>query len=306
MEKIIIFSVLLFQTWSVLSLSRSTSKRPVALVTGGTRGIGAGIAETLAEKYDLLLTFNTDESTATEFSKSLVERGCENVQCVGGDITLPLTRDKIFERLDSMNGELQILVHCAGQYVGITSDNVEGIDDAPLSFGDGSLLDDGKTNFKTMHYYQRMYGEAFIDLCERSLLRMGDKDVGGSIVGISSPGVTAHYYGPDSSYSMPGSGKCLMEYSMRIYAVKVAERNINVNVIVPGVTPTQAWNRLAKKRGLPDESKMLEGIVERLVPMKQPTMPSDIGNTVAFLSSKSGRFITGTVLPVDGGLHLKR
>ena len=89
-------------------------------------------------------------------------------------------------------------------------------------------------------------------------------------------------------------------------AVKVAERNINVNVIVPGVTPTQAWNRLAKKRGLPDESKMLEGIVERLVPMKQPTMPSDIGNTVAFLSSKSGRFITGTVLPVDGGIHLIR
>jgi len=45
-----------------------------------------------------------------------------------------------------------------------------------------------------MHYYQRMYGEAFVDLCERFLFRMnGSESGGGTIVGISSPGVCAHY-----------------------------------------------------------------------------------------------------------------
>mmetsp|Transcript_19382 Transcript_19382/g.31670 ORF Transcript_19382/g.31670 Transcript_19382/m.31670 type:complete len:154 (+) Transcript_19382:1-462(+) len=152
-----------------------------------------------------------------------------------------------------------------------------------------------------------MYGEAFVDLCERSLLRMGNSQNGGggSIVGISSPGVCAHYYGPDWSYSMPGAGKSLMEYSMRIYAAKVADRGINVNIIIPGVTKTKAWSRLAKKRGLDDESQMMEALVERRVPLKRMTTPRDIGNSVKFLCSDSGKFLTGTVVPMDGGLHLK-
>jgi len=284
--------------------------RRIAVITGGTKGIGGGIAEALAEKgYDLLLTYNTDDATATEFSKSLLVDGhkCSTtVECVGGDITLSSTRDKVFQTLDSMDGKMSVLVHNAGQYVGLTSDNVDGLEKSSgpgLMFGDGSLAnEDGSTNFDTMHYYQRMYGEAFIDLCERSIARMG---CGGSIVGISSPGVSAHYFGPDPSYSMPGSGKCLMEYSMRIYALKAAERNINANVIVPGVTRTQAWTGLAKSMGMPNETKLIEGIVERRVPQKKSTTPRDIGNAVAFLCSDSGRFVTGTVLPVDGGLHLR-
>jgi NAD(P)-dependent dehydrogenase (short-subunit alcohol dehydrogenase family) len=145
-----------------------------------------------------------------------------------------------------------------------------------------------------------MYGEAFVDLCERSLLRMSE---GGSLVGVSSPGVTAHYYGAGPSYSMPGSGKCLMEYSMRIYALQAAARGINVNVIVPGITITDAWSNLFKKRG--KEVDMHE-MVKGRVPMQKAIFPRDIGNVVAFLSSDAGKFVTGTVLPIDGGLHLKR
>ena len=170
-------------------------------------------------------------------------------------------------------------------------------------FGDGSLLDDdGRADFSTIHYYQRMYGEAFVDLCERSLVRM-DSETGGSIIGLSSPGVTAAMYTPRPSYSMPGSGKCLMEYSMRIYALKAAEKNVNVNIIVPGITHTEAWNRLAKKRGL-DEKELMQGLAERY-PMKAILSPRDIGNVAAFLCSGAGRYVTGHVMPVDGGLHLK-
>jgi len=295
-----------------LSASTGGSSRPIAIISGGTRGIGSGISEALADAgYDLLLTYNTNKDAAKEFAKSLLEReesqGCQ-VECVGGDISLPDTRRKIFEVLDSVYAgrPLKAMVHNAGQYVGVTSDNSDNLKSSPLSFGDGSLSnEDGSTNFDTMHYYQRMYGEAFVDLCERSVTRMSETG-GGSLIGISSPGVTAHYYGPDSSYSMPGAGKCLMEYSMRIYATKAAERNINANVIVPGVVRSGAWQKLAESRGLTDSTEMIQGIADRICPQKKVMSPRDIGNSVAFLCSDAGRWITGTVMPVDGGIHLTR
>ena len=61
-----------------------------------------------------------------------------------------------------------------------------------------------------------MFFFAFVDLCERSLARMNNEEIGGCLLGISSPGVTSHYYGPDPSYSMPGSGKTLMEVSLSL------------------------------------------------------------------------------------------
>jgi NAD(P)-dependent dehydrogenase (short-subunit alcohol dehydrogenase family) len=296
----------------------------VAIVTGGTRGIGSGISAALAEVgYDLVLTYNSNARAALEFASELLNEDEEEeeeealrVECVGGDISLPETRDRVFECLETKfaGQPLRVLVHNAGQYVGITADNVDGLvrGDKLLMFGDGSLLDEdtGRTNFDTMHYYQRMYGEAWIDLCERSLQRMrenkgeGTVASGGSIVGISSPGVCASYYGPDSSYSMPGSGKSLMEYTMRVYARQAASHQVNVNVIVPGFTRTQAWTKLAQSRGLPDEQEMMQTLVEARCPMKQSMSPRDIGNVVAFLCSSVGRYVTGTVLPVDGGMHL--
>ena len=159
-----------------LAISSSFSPPPprkLAIITGGTRGIGKGIATVLAsEGYDLLLTYNSNEDAANEFVDTLLSANKEHdqdgaditVKCVGGDISLVATRDEIFRTVDEMLSSsnnnssnnnncrhlrLAVLVHNAGQYIGITADNCEGID-APtksLSFGDGSLLDEeGRTN----------------------------------------------------------------------------------------------------------------------------------------------------------------
>ncbi|KAL7526596.1 hypothetical protein ACHAWF_001838 [Thalassiosira exigua] len=304
--------------------------RPIALVTGGTRGIGRGVAEVLAEDgHDLLLTYHSDREAADAFAEKLAnDHGGSGprVESVGGDISLSSTRDEIFRALDSMvegsgGGRLAVLVHNAGQMVGITSGNAAGIEAGAnfldeegkpglLSLGDGSILDDhGRADFGVLRYYQRMYGEAFVDLCERSLVRMGSRSDegggGGTIIGVSSPGVNAHYYGPDPSYAMQGWGKSSMEYSMRIYASKAAGRGINVNVIVPGMTATEAWGRIAKNVGLDDEAEWVRGLADRRVPMKRLSTPRDVGKAVSFLCSESGKFVTGIVLPLDGGMHLK-
>ena len=165
----------------------------------------------------------------------------------------PATRDEIFARYDATfkdSHELGAVVHNAGQYVGITSTNADGLKGGkPVGFGDGSLLEDGATNLATMHYYQRMYGDAYVDLCERGLDRMGAESGGGSLIGISSPGCTTQY-NANMGYDMPGAGKCVMEYSMRLFALRCAGKNINCNVVVPGVTTTDAWGKLAATRNM--------------------------------------------------------
>merc|ERR1740139_1578340 len=144
-----------------------------------------------------------------------------------------------------------------------------------------------------MHYYQRMYGDAYVDLCERGLDRIVGTDAddpGGSLIGISSPGCTTQY-------------NPIMEYTMRLFALRCAGKNINCNVVVPGVTNTDAWGKLAASRGM-DKDEMVAGISGRISPMGSMS-PKQLGDAVAFLCSPQGRIITGVSLPVDGGVHLK-
>ena len=233
------------------ALAATAQARRAAIVSGGTRGIGRGIADALADgNFDLLLTFNADEEAANTAAAEIREAhaGC-TVGCVGGDVSLEATRDAIFARYDEMfkdTHELGAVVHNAGQYVGITSDNADGLSASTVGFGDGSLLgDDGRPQLSVMKYYQRMYGDAYVDLCERGLARMA---AGGSLIGISSPGCTLQYKA-NLGYDMPGSGKCIMEYAMRLFAVRAAAKGVNCNVVVPGVTATDAWGKLAETRG---------------------------------------------------------
>ena len=102
---------------------------------------------------------------------------------------------------------------------------------------------------------------------------------------------------------MPGCGKCIMEYAMRLYALRCGPLSINSNVVVPGVTHTEAWDHLAERRDGNGDA-MVSSLSQRVSPMGQTT-PRQIGEAVAFLCSTQGRMITGMSIPVDGGVHLK-
>lgn len=116
---------------SLLAPASFALNKHVAIVTGGTRGIGKGIAEALAsQSFDLLLTYNSDADAAAATAAEITEAyGCA-VECVGGDVSQPATRDAIFAKFDEAfkaTHALGAVVHNAGQYVGVTSSNADGI-----------------------------------------------------------------------------------------------------------------------------------------------------------------------------------
>lgn len=105
------------------------------------------------------------------------------------------------------------------------------------------------------------------------------------------------------TYALPGSGKCVMEYAMRLHALAGAKQNVNCNAIVPGPIAPEAWTKIGEELGMQGD-ELLKGVVERRVPMNRPAEPKAIGGVVAFLCGEKGRYVTGVCLPVDGGMHL--
>lgn len=279
----------------------------VAIVTGGTRGIGLAIARSLAPDHDLLLAYSSNRSAADACAAELRSTGTA-VTCVQGDLASAASRETLFQVFDecyASTHDLTVLCHAAGQYIGVTACNDRGLGSGgrSLAFGDGSFNDDGVAQAK---YYLDLYGFGFCHLSEMALQRMrgrGDGGgTGGSIVGVSSPGASLHYK-PALGYDMPGTGKTMMEYAMRLYALRCASRGINCNVVIPGFTHTQAWERLAAARGRTKDD-LMDHMTDRFAPMGA-MRAAQIGAVVAFLCSADGRPITGVSLPVDGGVHLR-
>uniref|UniRef100_A0A7S1AMT0 SDR family oxidoreductase n=1 Tax=Noctiluca scintillans TaxID=2966 RepID=A0A7S1AMT0_NOCSC len=277
--------------------------RPVAIVTGGTRGIGRGTSEALADEgFDLLLGYGTNAEAAETAASELRERGAR-VVVVGGDVSEEATVVRYFEvfQKEFPSQQLRAVVHNAGQYMGLTAANNVGVSDgAPRLLG-SLLLPDGSVDFSRFDYYHQIYARAWVQLVERAVpfLTVG----GGSVIGISSPGCNATQV-PAGGYDMPGSAKTVMETTARFYAKNLAHQGITVNVVIPGVTLSDAWIHVAKGRGMAEDHTMAKEVAERAVPLGRAQSCRELGDVVAFLCSSRGKYITGVALPVDGGLHL--
>ncbi len=273
-----------------------------AIVTGGTRGIGFGISQKLAEDgYDLILGFNTNEDAASN-AKAIIESTYKvKVYTVKGDVAQESTVERLFQSVeDNFNGKLTALVHNAGLYLGMTT--APASSEAQLAansqrqlFGDGNL-----TSLAQYDYYQNVYPKCFIRCIEKAVNYMENGN--GYIVATSSPGCNNNQT-PKLAYIMPGQAKAVVEFLTRYYAKILASRQITVNVVIPGFTKTEAWNSVTAKSGGVDSEIMQERI--KHTPMQRWCLPTEIGQLVSFLCSPKAAFITGVAIPIDGGLHLQ-
>lgn len=239
-----------------------------ALVTGGARGIGAAVAETLAECGAGLMLVDVEKEALEKTAERLAGKGT-NVSAVHADITRPEETLEVVRKDRNAHGECQILVHNAG----ITRDNLL----MRMKPEEWDLV--MKVNLTPLHYLTQ------------DLLRPMMKERWGRIIAVSS--VSGLMGNPGQcNYAATKAGVVGFVKSL---AREVGSRNITVNAVAPGFVRT------------PMTEKLQEEQVEKLqdaVALRRPGEPEDIAHAVAFLAGDQASYITGTVLNVSGGLYM--
>ena len=246
----------------------------VALVTGGSRGIGEMISEGFVKNG--VKTFIT--SRKIEQCNETANRLSKYGDCIAipADLTDNNEIAKVREKLESESNSLNILVNNAGAVWGADFDNFP-------ENGWDKVMD---TNVKAMFFLTQQ----FIDLLEKSGTNDDPSRIinVGSIDGIGIPRA--------ETYSYPAS-KAAVHQLTRVMANRLAHRNVNINAIAPGPFESQMMKSTLNSYG--DE-------IINSVPRKRIGKPEDMAGASIFLSSKASAYITGIIMPVDGGSLIAR
>lgn len=264
-------------------------KNKVAIVTGGARGIGAGIARCLAGEGARLALIDVDGPEAEATAATL---GTEAIG-LAADVSLETQAGDAVEKVVQRLGGLDILVNNAG---GGGQNSMTSIGNPFTRIDQAGWDDQLATNLRTTF---AMSKAAIPHLQQRG---------GGSIVNIASiAGLIASV--PIPAYGAAKAGVISLTKSL---ALELAAHNIRVNAICPGFLWTRAWEMLAMmmKMSVPQYAGMeLRDIfleqVKRGVPLGREQTPEDIGKLCVFLGSTDGENITGQAIAVDGGITLR-
>jgi 3-oxoacyl-[acyl-carrier protein] reductase len=238
------------------------------LVTGGSRGIGAGIVQHLASLgAHVAFTYSSNQTSAEKILSDL--KNPENHMMVQMDVSSQESMEKaistVLEKFQTLDG----LVNNAG----ITKDQL--------------ILRMGLEDFDQV-YNVNLRGAFY---CAKLVLKPMLKARKGSIVNISS--VVGHTGNPgQTNYTATKAG---IEGFSRSLALELASRNIRSNCVAPGFIESDMTHELT------DEQK--EKMFSR-IPLGKVGSAQDVANAVAFLLSDSSSYITGHTLHVNGGLYM--
>jgi 3-oxoacyl-[acyl-carrier protein] reductase len=238
----------------------------VALVTGGSRGIGRAICLALAaEGAAVAVNYRSGESQAREVVDEIETAGGKAV-AVGGDVSDYGEAEAVVQKTIADLGGLHVLVNNAGISKDALIFNMEPDDWLAVM----------KVNF----------GGVFN--CVKASLGhlMGQRD--GSIINISSVMGERGWVG-ESNYA---ASKGAVNAFTRCCAVELARFNVRVNAVLPGFVPTDLVTGLVEKSGKE---------LKKQIPLRALGEVDDVAAMVTFLASPESRYMTGVCLPVDGG-----
>lgn len=243
-------------------------KGKVAVVTGGTRGIGYAIVKKYLEAGASVVLCGSRESTANAaLEKIKAEMPDADVSAMAPDLCDSASVEAAFKSVYEKYGRFDILANNAGisQHTLLTQYTDEEVD---------KILD---VNIKAVF------------VCARAAARIMKENGGGCIINTSS---VVSIYGQPSGCLYPTS-KFAVNGLTKSLARELAKYNIRVNAVAPGVTRTDMVDNL------PDE--MIKPLIAR-IPIGRMCEPEDIANAYLFLSSELASYITGIVVPVDGAV----
>lgn len=241
-------------------------KNKVAVVTGGTRGIGFAIVKKYLENGASVVLCGSSQETADKSVKKLKDENVDfKVEGIGLNLNSPEEIKEAFQNVKNKYGKLDILVNNAG-----ISARESIYDYDPVNFE--KIID---LNVNSVFY------------CTQAAAKIMKEQGGGNIINTSS---MVSLYGQPSGCGYPAS-KFAINGLTKSLARELAKDNIRVNAVAPGVTKTDMV------AALPD------AIIKPLIatiPLGRIGEPEDVANAFLFLASDMSSYVTGIVLPVDG------
>jgi enoyl-[acyl-carrier protein] reductase III len=248
----------------------------VALITGGSRGVGRAIALRLAsDGADLVVTYKKARGLAEEAVRAATELGRRAV-AVQADLEHSEDVDRMFEVTRAQFGRVDILVANAAATAFRPLVEVKGYNVT-------------RTFAITV--------TAFVLAAQRAAALMPAGF--GRIVAISGFDATHVMRG----HATLGAAKAAMETLVRYLAWELGPRGVTVNGVSPGLVETDSY-RMYLTRGLGVDSVEAEARLIALTPRRRLGRPEDVANLVAFLCSEEADFLTGQTVILDGGLTL--
>jgi NAD(P)-dependent dehydrogenase (short-subunit alcohol dehydrogenase family) len=248
----------------------------IALVTGGSRGLGKDMALTLANKgVDVVLTYNSNGDEAAEVVKSIEAMGRKAIALQLNLLKISTLSDFVATLSSALSNhfgtdKIDYLVNNAGMGETILMENVteENFDD-----------------FMNVHF------KGVYFLTQKMLLLMNDH---GSIVNISTG--TTRFCIP--GYSVYASMKGAVEVYTRYVAKEYGARGIRANVVAPGPIETD-FNGAAIRN-----NPQMKGFLGSLAALGRVGQADDIGSVVAFLCSDDSKWVNGQRIEVSGGINI--
>ena len=250
--------------WDKGSVMNSSGK--VALITGGSRGIGVAIATRLArDGFAVAINYASSGQQAKDLAQALRQQGAAAV-AVQGDVAAAGDVKAMFDTVESELGRISVLVNNAGVMQAM-----------PLAQHSDAL-------------YEKTFAvnvQGVFNTLREAATRLAD---GGRIINLSSTALALNLPG----YAIYNGSKAAVESFTRVFAKELRGRNITVNAVAPGPVETALF--------LNGKTEEQVQAFRKMPPLERLGQPDDIAGVVSFLAGPDSGWVNGQVLRANGGV----